>query len=204
MLRVRDIMTTDVITVSPETTLREAMELFAKRHVSGAPVVAGGAVLGVVSSTDLMMFAAALAGVPTERDAAEDWPEDADLTGSALGEGDGEDDGAPTFFADLWDDAGADVTARMEANASPEWAVLDEHEVSEVMTRAPLTTLPPTAGVEWAADLMRRQRIHRILITEGEALAGIVSALDIVAAVADHRLTARQFVFNDARAFPDG
>jgi CBS domain-containing protein len=202
MLRVRDIMTTDVITVSPETTLREAMELFAKRHVSGAPVVAGGSVLGVVSSTDLMMFAAALAGVPTERDAAAEWPEEADLTGSASG--DGEDDDAPTFFADLWDDAGADVTARMDANASPEWAVLDEHEVSEVMTRAPLTTLPPTAGVEWAADLMRRQRIHRILITEGEALAGIVSALDIVAAVADHRLTARQFVFNHAPSFPDG
>jgi CBS domain-containing protein len=28
MLRVRDIMTADVITVAPETTLREAMELF--------------------------------------------------------------------------------------------------------------------------------------------------------------------------------
>ena len=92
-------------------------------------------------------------------------------------------------------DAGADVTARIDASSSPEWNVLGEHEISEVMTRAPLTTLPPTAGVEWAADIMRRQRIHRVLITEGDALVGIVSALDIVTAVADHRLTARQFVF---------
>lgn len=202
MLRVRDIMTTDVITVSPETTLREAMELFAKRHVSGAPVVAGGELLGVVSSTDLMMFAAALAGVPTEREAPADWPADVRPVASAA---DGEDDeSVPTFFAEFWDDAGADVIARMDASASPEWDVLDEHEVSEVMTRAPLTTLPPTAGVEWAADLMRRQRIHRILITDDEALVGIVSALDIVTAVADHRLTARHFVFNAAPSFPDG
>ena len=41
MLRLRDIMTTDVVTVSPESTIREAMELFASRHISGAPVVAG-------------------------------------------------------------------------------------------------------------------------------------------------------------------
>jgi CBS domain-containing protein len=201
MLRVRDIMTADVITVAPETTLREAMELFAKHHVSGAPVVAGGRVVGVVSTTDLMMLTAALSGVPTEHDAS-DWSENGGADAAAGAEPD--DEAVPAFFADLWDDAGADVTARIEATASPEWSVLDEHEISEVMTRSPLTTLPPTAGVEWAASLMRRDHIHRILITEGESLLGIVSALDIVGAVADHRLAARRYVFNDARSFPDG
>lgn len=67
MLRLRDIMTTDVVTLTSDTTLREAMELFAHHHVSGAPVVAGGRIVGVVSATDLMMFAASLAGVPTPR-----------------------------------------------------------------------------------------------------------------------------------------
>lgn len=201
MLRVRDIMTTEVITVAPET-FREAMELFAKRHVSGAPVIAGGHLVGVVSTTDLMMLTAALAGVPTARDAPAEWADDVDATGVTAAEN--EDDAGPTFFADLWDDAGADVTSRIDATASPEWSVLDEHDISEVMTRMPITTLPPTAGVEQAADLMRRQCIHRILITEGEALAGIVSALDIVAAVADHRFTARNNVFNETRPFTDG
>jgi len=42
MLRLRDIMTTDALTVSPETTVREAMELLARHHVSDAPVVSGG------------------------------------------------------------------------------------------------------------------------------------------------------------------
>jgi len=34
MLRLRDIMTTNVVTVSPEMSIREAMELFGKQHVS--------------------------------------------------------------------------------------------------------------------------------------------------------------------------
>ena len=41
ILRLRDIMTTDALTVTPETTVREAMELLARHHVSGAPVVSG-------------------------------------------------------------------------------------------------------------------------------------------------------------------
>ena len=43
MLRVRDIMSTDVVTVGPQTTIREAMELLTQRHMSGAPVVSGRA-----------------------------------------------------------------------------------------------------------------------------------------------------------------
>ena len=60
MLRLRDIMTTDVLSVSPETSVREAMELLTRRHVSGAPVVAGGKIVGVVTGNDLMMLASAL------------------------------------------------------------------------------------------------------------------------------------------------
>ena len=67
MLRVRDIMSTDVLTVAPQTTVREAMELLSRRHVSGAPVVSGDVLVGVVSANDLMAFAAAIPGVPTER-----------------------------------------------------------------------------------------------------------------------------------------
>ena len=78
MLRLRDIMTTDVLTVSPETSIREAMELLGRHHVSGAPVVSGLKLVGVVSANDLMTFASALPGAPTERDrrdAAETWDE---------------------------------------------------------------------------------------------------------------------------------
>jgi len=60
MLKLRDIMTTDVATATPDMTLREAMTLLSDRHISGAPVVDGGKVVGVFSSTDLLSYIAEL------------------------------------------------------------------------------------------------------------------------------------------------
>jgi CBS domain-containing protein len=54
MLRLRDIMTRDVVSAAPDLTIRDAMELLSERHVSGAPVVDGGKVVGIVSATDLL------------------------------------------------------------------------------------------------------------------------------------------------------
>jgi len=201
MLPLRDIMTADVVTVTPETTLREAMELLARRHVSGAPVVSGGTLVGVVSATDLMAFVAALSGVPTERDTNEEWGEWPEASiGQDVERG---TEAASAFFSELWDDCGARVTERMASVASPEWNVLEEHDVSEVMTRAPLTTLPPDAGADAAADLMGRNGIHRVLVTTGDALLGIVSALDIVKAAAEHRFTSRTYAFNRDTEFDE-
>lgn len=194
MLPLRDIMTADVVTVSPQTTLREAMELLAQRHLSGAPVVSGGELVGVVSATDLMAFVAALSGVPTENDTNDEWgewPEASIARDTEQG-----DEPTSAFFSELWDDAGAQVTERFANVASPEWNVLEEHDVSEVMTRAPLSTLPADASADAAADLMRRNGIHRVLVTDGQKLLGIVSALDIVKAAADHRFTSRTYAFN--------
>ena len=53
MLRVKDIMTCDVATLDPETTIREAMEMLHTGHLSGAPVVRGKRVIGVISMTDV-------------------------------------------------------------------------------------------------------------------------------------------------------
>lgn len=58
MLRLKDIMTTDVLSATPQMTLREVMELLAERHISGVPVVSGGKVIGVVTATDLVDFLA--------------------------------------------------------------------------------------------------------------------------------------------------
>ncbi len=60
MLRLKDIMTRDVVSAAPDMTIRDAMELLSRRHVSGAPVVDGGKVVGVFSSTDLLAHLADL------------------------------------------------------------------------------------------------------------------------------------------------
>lgn len=194
MLRLRDIMTTDLVTMSPGTSVRDAMDVLGRHHLSGAPVVAGGKLVGVVSTTDLMAFASALPGVPTERDTTDDpleWP---DLP--AVDDVDSGLEPPSAYFSALWDDAGADVTTRMASLSGPEWNALEEHDVGDVMTRAPLATLGPGADVHAAADLMRRRGIHRVLVTEGDTLVGIVSALDITRAVADRKLTERTYVFD--------
>ncbi len=54
-MRVEDIMVTDVLTVGPETPLKEVAATLLSRGISGLPVVdADQRVLGIVSETDLL------------------------------------------------------------------------------------------------------------------------------------------------------
>ena len=54
-MTVEDIMTRQVITVRPETTIQEAARLMFTNRVSGLPVVdAGGRVVGIISDGDLI------------------------------------------------------------------------------------------------------------------------------------------------------
>jgi len=54
-MRAMDIMTTDVISVDPNTTVQGLATLLAERGISGAPVVdASGRLVGVVSEGDLL------------------------------------------------------------------------------------------------------------------------------------------------------
>jgi CBS domain-containing protein len=55
MLTAADVMTTDVITVTPDTPLREIAKLLSTRRISGVPVIdPNRAVVGLVSEGDLM------------------------------------------------------------------------------------------------------------------------------------------------------
>jgi len=200
MLRVRDIMTTEVVSVGPETSVRDAIDLLANRHLSGAPVISGGRIVGVVSATDLMTFLAQLPGVPTTWAFGSEIGEDLEVTAQ---EADADTAWQSAYFADLWDDVGADATARFESTASPEWDALSEHEVSEVMTRAPLHVVVPDDSAELAARVMQSEKIHRVLVVKDGRLVGIVSSLDIARAAADHRFSTRTYVFNHDADFVD-
>ncbi len=55
MKAVKDIMTTSVITVTPETNIKDLARLLTKNKISGVPVVdKGGVLLGIVTETDLL------------------------------------------------------------------------------------------------------------------------------------------------------
>lgn len=193
MLRVRDIMTTDLVTLTPETSVRDALDLLGRSHVSGAPVLSGEKLLGVVTTTDLMMFAGGLPGVPTQREVEqrEAWDET-----PIEQEVEQEDEPSSAYFTELWDDAGTDADERMSSLSGPEWNALEEHDVTEVMTVPPLVTMPPDAEVETAAAMMKDHGIHRVLVVEGDTLVGLVTAFDVTKAVAEGKLTRRVFAFN--------
>ncbi len=54
-MKVEELMTTDVITVGPESTLKEAAAILAERGISGLPVIdADGALIGVFSEGDVV------------------------------------------------------------------------------------------------------------------------------------------------------
>lgn len=53
-MRARDIMTRDVISVGPETTVLELAALMLDNRVSAVPVLSAGSVAGIVSEADLL------------------------------------------------------------------------------------------------------------------------------------------------------
>jgi CBS domain-containing protein len=55
MLTAKDIMTRDVVTVAPDTTIEKLAALLVSNQISGAPVVdANGALYGMVTENDLI------------------------------------------------------------------------------------------------------------------------------------------------------
>lgn len=52
-IRVGELMTPDVVTISPDTHLMAIVDLMIKRHIRRLPVVSSGEVLGVVYISDL-------------------------------------------------------------------------------------------------------------------------------------------------------
>jgi CBS domain-containing protein len=201
MLKLRDIMTQDVVVVSSDMTLRRALELFAQRHITGAPVVEGKRVVGVVSASDLLTFVATTSeeseAIEPSTRRAEEWDELSKEEAAGLPDVEEEDDDEPSgsYFTELWSAPGPDAEAQLKEGPLGAHDVFEEHTVEEAMTRE-VCQLAPDASVTVAADYMRRANVHRILVLSGGELAGIVTTMDITRAVADRKIAARTYVFS--------
>lgn len=157
-----EIMTREVLTVGAEQSLREAVTLFSEEGVSGAPVVAGTRVVGVISAADIIDYIA-VSGVDPRR-----------RKPSAAG----------AFYTDLWSfEIATEPVDRFERLLAPHESALDEHTVADAMTRT-LETLPPSETAAAAAAKMLDAGIHRVLIMEDAELRGIVTTTDLLRMVA--------------------
>ena len=153
MLTARDIMTTDVVTVPEDATLRELAELLAARDIVGVAVLRGDQVVGVVSAADLAAFPPAAPG------AAHD---------------------APAFFREVSARSARAAAAALLAEDDARRA-LARHVASEAMART-LHALPPGATVDDVAAAMERADAHRLLVTVGDRLLGMVTMAGLVRA----------------------
>jgi CBS domain-containing protein len=177
---VAEVMTPLPVCVGPETTLRDLVELLSEHCISGVPVVAAGnGLVGVVSVSDLVDFMASSPGPPTGRRDVPEWGELEAV--EHAGEDAREDPAASGYFVDMWEDAGADVVTRFTDVQGPEWDILDEHTVEELMSRA-LITVSSDAPISDAAQLLLGSAVHRLLVVDDGALRGVVTGNDLLGA----------------------
>jgi len=55
-IRIQDIMVKNLITISPEADIKEAVQLMLKHKIGCVPVVGHGELLGLITETDIMML----------------------------------------------------------------------------------------------------------------------------------------------------
>lgn len=176
MLQLKDVMESDVVAVAPHLTLRELLQVLSDAGVSGAPVVAGGQVLGVISTTDVLEFQEDRDGLPGQ----------SDIRGGQPNDPDADSPGSSRSAPDDWE---PEVAARwIRPSRLSASDLLDEYTVADLMTRDILSQ-PSTATVTGAAGYMLETGVHRLLVIDDDELKGIVTATDIVRAVAQGKLS---------------
>jgi predicted transcriptional regulator len=165
MLTARDLMETDVETVSPDDEVSEVLGRLAEADFNGFPVVDGGEVVGIVTQHDLVRL--------FETEERTLWIPI----------------GLPPFTQTLtyaidvsWDDLDLGVDLAKNANKP----------VSSVMT-TDVVTVSPEDDIDRVLDLLAddARDINRLPVVENGTLVGIVARQDVLRAVRDERRGAK-------------
>ncbi len=161
-VRVRDVMTSDVHVTSPETTLLDLDRELTELRIGGAPVLEGDQLVGVVSRADVVG-----ALIQDQRDASR----------------------ISSYYSSPYPLSMGSV-AQLSTDARKLALHLGQARVGEVMSTE-LLTATPDEDLRAVAQRMVEHRIHRLPVVEKKVLVGIVSALDLVAEIAQHGLPTR-------------
>lgn len=181
MLKVRDLMRTDVVTVRIEDSARTLARVLADSEISGVPVLdAQGRVVGVASATDLVRLAADEADITLSAvamhpdiDRTPDPDEDPDDTP--------EPDALGFFLPEDSPFQGTELLDQLPESS------FDSVSVGDLMT--PVTfSVGSEMPVPELCQFLVRGRIHRALVVDDEELLGIVTSQDILKAVAEDRI----------------
>jgi CBS domain-containing protein len=153
----RDVMRTQVRTVDPGTSLADLERAFLDARVSGFPVVENGRLVGIVSRSDVVRQ------LSVERSQAETISDYyREMTG----------------FSDPTESLG-EIADRVGQR-------LGRLRVADLMIRS-LITVTPDQPLAEVARVLLEHGIHRVPVTEGDRLVGIVTSLDLVRLFAEEK-----------------
>lgn len=174
MLALRDIMTREVVAVTPDTSITEVVSLLSTEAITGLPVVSRDKVVGVISASDIVEFAG---GNETTLEASSiTWD---DIDDQAERELEAEISLLEIEEAELVDQL-AD-----SSGDNVEW--FEEFTAADLMTRK-LCSLPSSTPLDRAAKEMVRTGVHRLLVMDNNKLVGIATSMDFLRAVAQGQL----------------
>lgn len=153
----RDVMQGQLITADPDQSLAEVRHLLFESHISGAPVVNKGRLVGMVSRSDLVRVEELVEALDGEISQEQQLVQQTDGFRHSSVEG----------FRGFQ-------------------KRLSQLRVKDAMRAQVLTCAPDTPIAEVAAEMVRHH-VHRIVVVENQTPVGIVSALDLAALVAGDR-----------------
>ncbi|MDY5678444.1 MAG: CBS domain-containing protein [Candidatus Methanomethylophilaceae archaeon] len=153
-LKVRDLMTTQLVTLQPTDTVKKAAIKFAVDNISGAPVVDNrNHLLGILSENDILNT------ILKYQIALDDENHDSVMLTYAMD--------SPTETDDILKKVSEEIS---------------NLEVSAIMTRTVLTTTPDTTIME-VLRAMIEMKVNRVPVVEKGVVIGIISRGDIIFAL---------------------
>ena len=148
-LKAKDVMTRDVVTVSPSTSLKALGRILEEHRIMGAPVVDDeGRIVGIVSQTDILFSQLA----------------------TQIGNEDYDD------IFDLFSASPEAGGSQVRHRRAPRW-------VEDIMTKHVVVASEEMTVLE-LSSLLAEKGIHRVPVASKGKLVGIVSALDLLRALA--------------------
>ncbi|HIH44377.1 MAG TPA: CBS domain-containing protein [Candidatus Methanoperedenaceae archaeon] len=149
-MKVKDVMTSAVVTCSPEDSISDVARLMKKYSVSGIPVVEGGKLVGLVSESDLLK----LLKVP--EGSRNLWLP------------------SPFELIEL------PIRGVLEWEKLREFLDgIEMKKAGDIMVKK-VYSVSSDDAIETAADVMVRHRINRLPVVDAGRLVGIVAREDIV------------------------
>lgn len=143
LITASDLMNPEVLRLRSDATLQDAAAFLVDREISGAPVEdESGAIVGLLSLSDVAAVVAGRRGAPAAPDGYEDEVLDETLAG--------------------------DLEVESERLL-----------VRDVMTEG-IDAVPEDATVQEVAVRLLKGHVHRLLVTRGEEVVGILSTSDLL------------------------